>query len=203
MPLSLLLGHLIVVVEIVRNGIGLGVIIVRNQAIIRRLAGSFMANLLIGNQSHGLTEMAKHTWLPTLRAHHVPEPSPFNKEQMEMLQKLLSQVGSGSTTGIAFTANRGGMKLWIVDTGASDHMTGDAVILQNYKPSNGHSSVHIADGSKSKIAETGSIKLTKTCILTLSSMFQTWIVIFCPLANWSVISNVLLNFIQTRVFFRT
>ncbi|RVW25921.1 Retrovirus-related Pol polyprotein from transposon RE1 [Vitis vinifera] len=29
----------------------------------------------------------------------VPEPSPFNKEQMEMLQKLLSQVGSGSTTG--------------------------------------------------------------------------------------------------------
>ncbi|RVW29721.1 Retrovirus-related Pol polyprotein from transposon RE1 [Vitis vinifera] len=26
------------------------------------------------------------------------------------------------------------MKSWIVDTGASDHMTGDAVILQNYKP---------------------------------------------------------------------
>ncbi|RVW84320.1 Copia protein [Vitis vinifera] len=60
----------------------------------------------------------------------VPEPSPFNKEQMEMLQKLLSQVGSGSTTGIALTANRGGMKPWIVDTGASDHMTGDAAILQ-------------------------------------------------------------------------
>ncbi|RVW84312.1 putative mitochondrial protein [Vitis vinifera] len=60
----------------------------------------------------------------------VPEPSPFNKEQMEMLQKLLSQVGSGSTTGVAFTANRGGMRPWIVDTGASDHMTGDAAILQ-------------------------------------------------------------------------
>ncbi|RVW15064.1 hypothetical protein CK203_084807 [Vitis vinifera] len=84
----------------------------------------------------------------------VPEPSPFNKEQMEKLQKLLSQVGSGSTTRIAFIANRGGMKSWIVDTGASDHMTGDAAILQNYKPSNGHSSVHIADGSKSKIAGT-------------------------------------------------
>ncbi|RVX00220.1 Retrovirus-related Pol polyprotein from transposon RE1 [Vitis vinifera] len=75
-------------------------------AIIRRLAGSFMANRLIGNQA-----------------------------TMEMLQKLLSQVGSGSTTGIALTANRGGMKPWIVDTGASNHMTGDAAILQNYKPS--------------------------------------------------------------------
>ena len=57
------------------------------------------------------------------------------------------------------------MKPWIVDTGASDHMTGDAAILQNYKPSNGHSSVHIADGSKSKIAGTGSIKLTKDLYL--------------------------------------
>nr|CAN82240.1 hypothetical protein VITISV_044199 [Vitis vinifera] len=95
----------------------------------------------------------------------VPEPSPFNKEQMEMLQKLLSQVGSGSTTGIAFTANRGGMKPWIVDTGASDHMIGDVAILQNYKPSNGHSSVHIADGSQSKIVGTGSIKLTKDLYL--------------------------------------
>ena len=59
----------------------------------------------------------------------VPEPSPFNKEQMEMLQKLLSQVGSGNTTRIAFTAKRGGMKPWIVDTSASDHMTGDVAIL--------------------------------------------------------------------------
>ncbi|RVX02015.1 Retrovirus-related Pol polyprotein from transposon TNT 1-94 [Vitis vinifera] len=102
---ALLLGHLIVVVEIVRNGIGLGVII--------RWQSTRAAN-------------SENT--------SVPEPSPFNKEQMEMLQKLLSQVGSGSTTGIAFTANRGGMKPWIVDTGASDHMTGDAAILQNYKP---------------------------------------------------------------------
>ncbi|RVW15825.1 Retrovirus-related Pol polyprotein from transposon TNT 1-94 [Vitis vinifera] len=57
------------------------------------------------------------------------------------------------------------MRPWIVDTGASDHMTGDAAILQNYKPNNGHSSVHIADGSKSKIAGTGSIKLTKDLYL--------------------------------------
>ncbi|RVW89545.1 hypothetical protein CK203_043568 [Vitis vinifera] len=132
----------------------------------------------------------------------VPQPSPFNKEQMEMLQKLLSQVGSGNTTGIAFTANRGGMKPWIVDTGASDHMTGDAVILQNYKPSNGHSSVHIADGSKLKIVETGSIKLTKDLYLDSVLHVPTWIVIFCPLANWLVISNVLLNLSKLVCFSR-
>ncbi|RVW32520.1 hypothetical protein CK203_081295 [Vitis vinifera] len=40
-----------VVVEIVRNEIGLGVIIIRNQAIIRRLAGNFMAKPTDWNQS--------------------------------------------------------------------------------------------------------------------------------------------------------
>ncbi|RVW40091.1 Retrovirus-related Pol polyprotein from transposon RE1 [Vitis vinifera] len=133
-------------VEIIRNGIGLGVIIPRSDR-------------------DGRAHVAANS-----ESTFVPEPSPFNKEQMEMLQKLLSQVGSGSTTGIALTANRGGMKSWIVDTSASDHMTGDAAILQNYKPSNGHSSVHIADGSKSKIVGTGSIKLTKD--LYLDSVFH-------------------------------
>ncbi|RVW77397.1 Retrovirus-related Pol polyprotein from transposon TNT 1-94 [Vitis vinifera] len=38
----------------------------------KEACGSFMANRLIGNQSHGLTEMAEHTWLPTLRAHLFP-----------------------------------------------------------------------------------------------------------------------------------
>ncbi|RVW83827.1 hypothetical protein CK203_041813 [Vitis vinifera] len=131
----------------------------------RRLAGSFMANQLIGNQKPRFDRDGRAHVAANSESTSVPEPSPFNKEQMEMLQKLLSQVGSGSTTDVAFTANRGGMRSWIVDTGASDHMTGDAAILQNYKPSNGHSSVHIADGSKSKIAGTGSIKLTKDLYL--------------------------------------
>ncbi|RVW85170.1 Retrovirus-related Pol polyprotein from transposon TNT 1-94 [Vitis vinifera] len=54
----------------------------------------------------------------------VPEPSPFNKKQMEMLQKLLSQVGSGSTTGIALTASRGGMKPWRTQDLISGKMIG-------------------------------------------------------------------------------
>ncbi|RVW93485.1 Retrovirus-related Pol polyprotein from transposon RE1 [Vitis vinifera] len=65
---------------------------------------------------HGLTEMAKHTWLPTLRAHHVPEPSPFNKEQMEMPTEIIKPSWQ-----------------W--------QYYRRSAILQNYKPSNGHSSV--------------------------------------------------------------
>ncbi|RVW12523.1 Retrovirus-related Pol polyprotein from transposon TNT 1-94 [Vitis vinifera] len=56
------------------------------------------------------------------------------------------------------------MKPWIVDTGASDHMTGDAAILQNYKPSNGHSSVHIADGSKSKNCRDSKLTRDLQCV---------------------------------------
>lgn len=74
---------------------------------------------------------------------------------------LVAQMDSHT----AFTSNSGGMKPWIVDTGASDHMTGDATLLQNYKPSSGHLSVLIADGSSSKIAGTGSIELTKELYL--------------------------------------
>nr|GLL35841.1 hypothetical protein CK203_090719 [Ipomoea trifida] len=33
---------------------------------------------------------------------HVPELSPFNKEQMNLLQKLFSQVGNGSITGLVW-----------------------------------------------------------------------------------------------------
>ncbi|RVW51675.1 hypothetical protein CK203_066807 [Vitis vinifera] len=103
-------------------------------ALATRLVGSFMANRLIWKPKPRFDRDGRAHVAANSESTSVPEPSPFNKEQMEMLQKLLSQVGSGSTTGVAFTANRGGMKPWIVDTGASDHMTGDAAILQNYKP---------------------------------------------------------------------
>ncbi|RVW36998.1 Retrovirus-related Pol polyprotein from transposon TNT 1-94 [Vitis vinifera] len=155
MPLPLLLGHLIVVVEIIRNGIGLGVIIVRKLGHYKEACWKLHGKPADWKPKPRFDRDGRAHMAANSESTSVPEPSPFNKEQMEMLQKLLSQVGSGNTTRIAFTANRGGMKSWIVDTSASDHMTGDAAILQNYKPS--------------------SINLLKTCFLTLFSIFQTWI----------------------------
>ncbi|RVX15028.1 hypothetical protein CK203_007745 [Vitis vinifera] len=63
----------------------------------------------------------------------------------------LTEMAEHTTTGIAFTANRGGMKPWIVDTGASDHMTGDAAILQNYKPSS--TSSHVANSQTKSLKQ--------------------------------------------------
>ncbi|RVW47657.1 hypothetical protein CK203_095482 [Vitis vinifera] len=88
-----------IVVEIVRNRDRPGVIIVRNQAIIRRLAGSFMAK----------------------PADWKPKPTSDKDETIKPSWQWQYLPGY-------LTASRGGMKPWIVDTGASDHMTGDAAI---------------------------------------------------------------------------
>ncbi|RVW74059.1 Retrovirus-related Pol polyprotein from transposon TNT 1-94 [Vitis vinifera] len=117
-----------------------------------------------------------------------PKASPFNKEQMEMLQKLLSpllsvqsQTGSSSNQVIgsgtlahkgnflsAFTAGKKRKKPWIVDLGASDHMTGDATIFDTYSSCPNNLTVRIADGSLSKVAGTGSVVLSRD--LTLNSV---------------------------------
>ncbi|RVW57066.1 Retrovirus-related Pol polyprotein from transposon TNT 1-94 [Vitis vinifera] len=117
-----------------------------------------------------------------------PEASPFNKEQMEMLQKLLSpllsvqsQTGSSSNQVIgsgtlahkgnflsAFTTGKKRKKPWIVDSGASDHMTGDVTIFDTYSSCPNNLTVRIADGSLSKVAGTGSVVLSRD--LTLNSV---------------------------------
>ncbi|KAL6340655.1 hypothetical protein AAG906_010563 [Vitis piasezkii] len=111
-----------------------------------------------------------------------------NHEQMEMLQKLLSpllsvqsQTGSSSNQVIgsgtlahkgnflsAFTAGKKRKKPWIVDSGASDHMTGDATIFDTYSSCPNNLTVRIADGSLSKVAGTGSVVLSRD--LTLNSV---------------------------------
>jgi hypothetical protein len=84
----------------------------------------------------------KNTILPT-------ETSPFSKEQLEILQKLFSQnslsqpsmSASGSGSGLsaqkgkfstALTVSKKHLNPWIIDSGASDHMTGDATLLNEY-----------------------------------------------------------------------
>ncbi|RVW73427.1 Retrovirus-related Pol polyprotein from transposon TNT 1-94 [Vitis vinifera] len=115
-------------------------------------------------------------------------PVSSSSSLMEMLQKLLSpflsvqsQTGSSSNQVIgsgtlahkgnflsAFTAGKKRKKPWIVDSGASDHMTGDATIFDTYSSCPNNLTVRIADGSLSKVAGTGSVVLSRD--LTLNSV---------------------------------
>ncbi|XP_052287256.1 uncharacterized protein LOC102623150 [Citrus sinensis] len=80
------------------------------------------------------------------------ETSGFSKEQMEILQKMICNSLSQSTSQLQATsmkAQRSSFPValntisdqgesWIVDSGASDHMTGDATLLHNYCPQTGN-----------------------------------------------------------------
>ena len=109
----------------------------------------------------------------------------LNKEQIERLYKLLSPDKTTGTSLIAqqgnflslgTTAHKGHIhsalncfeekvSSWIIDSGASDHMTGCAQLFSSYIPNHGHTKVRIADGSLSPIAGIGTIKINSTLIL--------------------------------------
>ena len=97
------------------------------------------------------------------------------------LMSIQSQTGTSSNQVIgsgtlahkgnslsAFFVGKKRKKPWIVDSGASDHMTGDATIFSTYSPCPNNLTVRIADGSLSKVAGTGSVVLSRD--LTLNSV---------------------------------
>ncbi|RVW20625.1 Retrovirus-related Pol polyprotein from transposon TNT 1-94 [Vitis vinifera] len=100
---------------------------------------------------------------------------------MSSLLSVQSQTGSSSNQVIgsgtlahkgnflsAFTAGKKRKKPWIEDSGASDHMTGDATIFDTYSSCPNNLTVRIANGSLSKVAGTGSVVLSRD--LTLNSV---------------------------------
>ena len=97
------------------------------------------------------------------------------------LMSIQSQTGTSSNQVIgsgtlahkgnslsAFFVGKKCKKPWIVDSRASDHMTGDATIFSTYSPCPNNLTVRIADGSLSKVAGTGSVVLSRD--LTLNSI---------------------------------
>ena len=64
-------------------------------------------------------------------------------------------------------------KPWIVDSGASDHMTGDASLLMNLKNYQDGHTVRIADGFVSKVKGIGSTKISNSLILNSVLLIPT------------------------------
>ena len=109
-----------------------------------------------------------------------PTPDPFTKDQLDVLQKLFAQATnvqtSPNTVGAGNTIYRGEISLtfasyktfsntWIVDSGASDHMTGNKALLSSYEPCHKPINVRVADGSCSKVAGFGTVYLSPELVL--------------------------------------
>ncbi|RVW82997.1 hypothetical protein CK203_042455 [Vitis vinifera] len=105
------------------------------------------------------------------------ETSPFTTEQMEHLLALLkSNLTSGtSSVYLAHTGNElyalsccFKSTPWIIDSGASDHMTNSSNMFESYSLCPGNKKVRIADGNFSPIA--GKANYLEILIVVLSSM---------------------------------
>lgn len=99
---------------------------------------------------------------------HKANSAPFTKEQIEMLQQLFSQQTQTSAT--ACTAGKPMSGPWLIDSGATDHMTADETQFSTYKPNSSNALVRVANGSLSKVKGTGSVILTKD--ITLQSVLH-------------------------------
>lgn len=111
----------------------------------------------------------------------IPTPSStFNSEQIEQLYKIFSSLQTpnqsskhDSSSSLAHRSNfltalntTSTFKIpWIIDSGASDHMTGSYNLFSSYSTCAGNLKVKIADGSLSPVAGKGSIQLSDSIIL--------------------------------------
>ncbi|GMJ10623.1 hypothetical protein HRI_004731500 [Hibiscus trionum] len=106
----------------------------------------------------------------------------LTKTQLEALHKLLgtpTASGSLAIQGTALNTTHEPIKTsWILDSGASDHMTCNLSLFHTYSPCHDHSRIRIADGSYSPVAGIGTVKLTENFsldkVLHVSNLSYDW-----------------------------
>jgi hypothetical protein len=124
-----------------------------------------------------------------------PEIYSLTRAQIEGLIRQATQLGvsqpasapsaisaptSGSTALLSSTCTASS-PTWIIDSGASKHITGNSNLISFLKPSPNHPLVYIADGSSSPVVGIGSVQTTS--LLPLHSVLY---VPKCPLNLLSV-----------------
>ena len=151
----------------------LGAIIVDDQGIPKKSAGSSMENQQIGTQFSNDRESRGN--MVAGDDNSSTESNLFSKEQMDLLQKLFNNTSSSYVIGSGTLAQKGTFlnalnvkkenSSWIVDSGATDHMTGNAKLFDHYELCSSNLNARVADGSLSKVARIGSVTISNTITL--------------------------------------
>jgi hypothetical protein len=100
----------------------------------------------------------------------------LNKDKVEVLRRLISRLDTPATaasssalTGNVATALNASATPsddpWVIDSGASDHMTGMSPLFSSYNPCSCRDKVRIADGSLSPISGKGFVSVTPSMTL--------------------------------------
>ncbi|XP_073155033.1 uncharacterized protein [Henckelia pumila] len=111
----------------------------------------------------------------------VPGATYFIKEQLDKLYEFFQSTQFSNFSSASFTcslapqgnylrsmilkASNLSLNPWIIDSGATDHMTGSSRLFFSYFPCAGDQKVKIADGSLSAIAGKGSVLISKNLVL--------------------------------------
>ncbi|KAG6775743.1 hypothetical protein POTOM_019236 [Populus tomentosa] len=121
------------------------------------------------NQSRGHAHLTNSE--ETTRESSIPEVGGFNQEEIERLRILLNTMEkpSGSCSlakngkiliSHAFSAsNKDHSSIWVIDSGATDHMTHSAGSFKSYQPCPSSQKITVADGSLITVAGQGTIPL--------------------------------------------
>ena len=125
------------------------------------------------------------SWRATKEAHMVEQPKTeenlathgFNSEEMEKMRSLLESldkpIGTCSlalsgTISLSFCINASHRVYddsWIIDSGATDHMTSKSQLFYTYTSSPSNKKIVVANGSLATVTGFGDIYITPTLIL--------------------------------------
>ncbi|KAK3041993.1 hypothetical protein RJ639_002301 [Escallonia herrerae] len=144
----------------------------------------------------------------------ISDPVSFSKEQVEWLQKMFSSgsslapvISAGSTAQkgnflTALYSKAEDSSYWIIDSGASDYMTGDVSLLHECSSCHENYKVRIADGSLSTVTGIGKVIISERLILNSVLLVPN---LSCNLLSISKITqdlNCVVNFSSTHCLFQ-
>ena len=111
-----------------------------------------------------------------------PPSSPaLSSSELDTLRRLMTRLDTPTTASSSF-AHSGNLATsvsaftsqsrlpWIIDSGASDHMTGSSPVFSDYKPYSRQDKVKIADGTVSSVSGKGLVRVSPS--LSLSSVLH-------------------------------